>query len=90
MTVERWLWIVFAINTAFYIWAGWATIIQPQWNRPRILGNPAMLLLAGVGPPLCYTAIIILGFLLTDGGWYLLLTSIGVYALFAIMPGFFE
>ena len=45
-----------------------------------------MLYIAAFAPPFVFAALVVAGFVLTDGGWALLIASVIAYVVFAVRP----
>lgn len=86
LDVSALLWILFAINTAIYVYVGRFVISKPRHQHPALFWNPAMLYIAAFAPPFVFAALVVAGFVLTYGGWALLIASVIAFIVFAVRP----
>ena len=86
MSILALLWVLFAINTAIYVYVGRFVVSKPRHQHPRMFWNPGMLWMAGVGPPSVFIALVVAGFVLTDRGGSLLIASVVACIAFAVRP----
>jgi len=70
--IETILWVVFGVSAILYFWVGKSFISQPDYNVPSIFRNPAVGKILVLAPQLGFLIVAILGFVLTDNGWWYL------------------
>jgi hypothetical protein len=80
------LWIAVGLATLVYRWVGRILIGQPAFNRPPIFYNESTATAAIAAAPIAFVAIIALGFLLTESGWYYLSAVAILCVVFAVRP----
>ncbi|MEO3680129.1 hypothetical protein ABGI61_13940 [Rheinheimera sp. FR7-31] len=66
------LWIVFAVSAMLFRYVGKSFISQPDYNVPEIFRNPGIAKLLVILPQLGFASVIMLGFIITDNGWWYL------------------
>ena len=66
------LWFVFGISTILFWWVGKTFISQPDYNVPMIFRTPVIGKLLILLPQIGFLTVAVLGFVLTDNGWWFL------------------
>ena len=66
------LWFILIIIAVIYWWVGKSFISQPNWNVPMIFHNRSIARTLVILPQLGFVIIIILGFTITEFGWWYL------------------
>ena len=80
------LWVVFAVSAILFRYVGKSFISQPDYNVPEIFRNPGTAKLLVTLPQLGFLTVAILGFVLTDNGWWYLGAVITAVVLLAPKP----
>lgn len=86
MNIETILWVVFGVSTILYFWVGKSFISQPDYNVPMIFRNPVAGKILVLAPQLGFLAVAILGFVLTDSGWWYLGAVIAAAVILSSRP----
>lgn len=86
MNIETILWVVFGVSTILYFWVGKSFISQPDYNVPMIFRNPVVGKILVLAPQLGFLAVAILGFVLTDSGWWYLGAVIAAAVILSSRP----
>lgn len=66
------LWVVYGVSAIVYLWVGKSFISQPDYDVPPIFRNPVVGKFLVLAPQLGFLAVVILGFVFTDNGWWYL------------------
>jgi hypothetical protein len=72
MLVEAGIWVLFGVCALLYLYVSKSFISQPDWNVPRIFHNHTVAKLLIISPQVGLAAVAILGFMLTEHGWWYL------------------
>ena len=89
MSATIWLTVAFVVTGLLHIWVGRVIVSQPRWNRPLPYMEPQFFGIAFLAPYVLFAALIFVGFLMTDYGWWFLGAAGLVCTAFAMRPNRF-
>jgi len=72
LNAEIILWIIFGLSAALFWWVAKTFISQPDYNVPMVFRNPLVGKILVLAPQLGFLAVVVLGFVTTDRGWWFL------------------
>ena len=84
MSATIWLATAFVITSLLYIWVGKVIVSQPVSNRPLPYMEPRFFYIALLAPYVLFATISLVGFVMTDHGWWFLGAAALVCLAFAV------